>query len=41
MEAASLLIQKVGMVLSGTTSHVVVSDVRKAPQAKGRGKNIN
>ena len=36
METASLFIQKVGVVLSGTMSHVIVSDVRKAPCAKGQ-----
>ena len=41
METASLLIQKLGVVLSGTTSHVITSDSRKAPIAKGRGKDIN
>ena len=41
METASLFIEKVGVVLSGTMSHVITSDARKAPQAKGRGKDIN
>ena len=41
METASLYIQKVGVVLSGTMDHVTVSDARKVPQAKGRGKDIN
>ena len=41
METASLFIQKVDVVLSGTVSHVIMSDVRKAPGAKGRGDNIN
>ena len=41
METALLFIQKVGVVLSGTMSHVIVSDVRKAPCAKGREKDIN
>jgi len=40
METISLFIQKVGRVLSGTMSHVTVSDARKAQQAKGRGKDI-
>ena len=31
METASLFIQKVGVALSGTMSHVTVSDSRKAP----------
>ena len=39
--ASSLFIQKVGVVLSGTESHVTVSDTRKAPNAEGRGKDIN
>ena len=30
METASLFIQKVGVVLSGTASHITVSDTRKA-----------
>ena len=38
METASLL---VGVVLSGTMSHVIVSDKRKAPRVKGKGKDIN
>ena len=41
METASLFLQRVGVVLSGTMSHMVVSDVRKAPHAKGRGEDIN
>ena len=41
METASLFIQKVGMVLLGTASHMTVSDARKAPHAKGRGQGIN
>ena len=41
MESASLFIQKVGVVLSGTASHMTVSDTRKASLAKGRGKDIN
>ena len=42
METASLFIQKVGVVLSGTMSHVTVSDARKAPSAnKGRGEDNN
>ena len=40
METASLFIQKVGMVLSGTASHATKSDSRKAPHSKGRGKDI-
>ena len=40
METASLFIQKLGVVLSGTMSHVIVSDARKAPHAKGRAKDI-
>ena len=38
METASLFIQRVGLVLSGTTNHVTMRDARKAPQAKGRGR---
>ena len=41
METASLFAQKVGEVLSGTMSYVTMSDVRKAPHAKGRGKDIS
>ena len=41
METASLFIQKVGVVPSGTTSYVIVSNARKAPHSKGRGKDIN
>ena len=41
METASLFIQKVGVVISGKASHVTMSDVRKAPRAKGRGEDIN
>ena len=40
METASLFIQKVGVVLSGTASHVTMSDMRKAPRAKGSSKDI-
>ena len=36
METTSLFIDKVGEVLSGTISHVTMSDVRKAPCAKGQ-----
>ena len=41
METASLFILKLGVVLSGTESHVTVSDTRKAPGPKGRGEDIN
>ena len=41
METASLLIEKVGVVLSGIASHVTVSDVRKALLAEAKGKDIN
>ena len=41
METASLCIQKVGEVLSGTMSHMIISDARKAPRAKGRDEDIN
>ena len=41
METASLFIQKVGVVISGTASHVIVSDLKKALRTKGRGKDIN
>ena len=36
METASLYIQKVGVVLPGTMSHVIISDTRKAPCVKGK-----
>ena len=41
METASLLIQKVGVVLSGTMNHMIMSDTRKAPLTKGRGEDVN
>ena len=41
METASLFIQKVHVVLSGTASHMTVSDGGKAPQAKSRCEDIN
>ena len=41
METASLFIQKVGVVLSGTASHMTMSDKRKVPLTKGMGKYIN
>ena len=41
METATLFIHKVGVVLLGTASQMKVSDARKAPHAKGRGKDIN
>ena len=41
METAVLFMQKVGVVLIGKMSHVVVSDARKALCNKGRGKDIN
>ena len=41
METASLFIQKVDVVLSGTMSHVIMSDARKARWTKGRGKDIS
>jgi len=34
MEAASLYIRKVGVGLTGTTSHVIISDARKASHAQ-------
>ena len=37
METASLFIQKEGVVLSGTMSHLTESDTRKALLTKGRG----
>ena len=41
METASLFIQELGVVLSGTMSQVIVSDVRKAQCTKGSGEDIN
>ena len=41
METATLFIQKVGVVLSGTMSNMTASDARKALRAKGRGEDIN
>ena len=41
MEKAALFIQKVGVVLSGTASHMTMSDARKATSTEGRGKDIN
>ena len=41
MGTASLFIQKVGVVLSGTMSHMTASDARKALRSKGKGKDIN
>ena len=38
METASLYVQKVGVVLPGTMSHVIISDTRKTPPSKGRGR---
>ena len=40
METASLFIQK-GVVFPGTMSHVIISDARKTPHTKERGKDIN
>ena len=41
METASLFVQKVGVLIAGTMSHVTVSDMRKAQCAKCRGEDIN
>ena len=41
METASVFIQKVGVVLSGTISHVIMNDTRKAPRVKIRDEDIN
>ena len=41
METEALFIQKVGVLLSGTTSHMSVNDARKAPCVKGRGEDID
>ena len=40
MKTASLFIQKMGVVLSGTRIHVIMSDKQKAPHVKGRGEDI-
>ena len=41
METTSLYIQKMGVVLSGTMRHMIMSELRKAPYAKDRGKDVN
>ena len=41
METASLYIQQAGVVLSGAMSIVIISDERKTPCRKGRGKDVN
>ena len=41
MDTSSLFIQREGVVLSRTKSHLIVSDVRKTPYAKDKGKDIN
>ena len=41
METALLFIQRVGLVPSGTASHMTVSNVRKAQLDKGRGDDGN
>ena len=41
METESLYPQKVDVVLSGTMSHVIVSEARIAPSIKGSGKDVN
>ena len=41
METASLYTQKVGVVLSGTMSQVIMSDLRKAPHIKGKVEDVN
>ena len=41
METVSLYIQNMGVLLSGTMSHVIMSDARKALHAKGTGKDVN
>ena len=41
METASLNFQKEGVVLSGTTGNVILSDARKAPHRRGRCEDIN
>ena len=35
-----MYIQKLGVVLSGKIGHMIGSDARKAPYAKGRGEDI-
>ena len=40
-KTASHYLRKVGVVLSGTASHVIMSGARKAPRTKGRGKDVN
>ena len=41
IETASQYIHKEGVVLPGTSSHMIVSDTQKAPCTKGRGKDVN
>ena len=41
METASPYTQKVGVVLSGTMSQVIMSDLRKAPHIKGRVEDVS
>ena len=41
METALLYIHKASVVLSGTMSHVILIDSRKAPRVKGRGEDLN
>ena len=41
METASLYKLKVGVVLPGRMSHVIMSDANKAPLAKRRNEDVN
>ena len=40
METASLYVQKVGVVLPGTMSHVIVSDTKKLYLQRGEAKML-
>ena len=40
METAPLYVQKVGVVLSGTMCHVIMSEARRAQCAKGRARML-
>ena len=41
METASQLIQKVGVILPGTMSYMIVSDKEKGPNVKGKDEDVN
>ena len=41
VEKTSLYLQKVGVILPGTMSHVIINDPRIAHSAKVRGEDVN